>query len=435
MPYPENSKLPDWVKKAFPEEIQTAYRKAFNAALDKYNDEGKAAAVAISTIQKMGYVKKGDAWIKAEYVKDLGLKPGKFPHPNEDGKELILTEQDLIGYVSNTQKVLDAGGSIPITISHPKNEREKIECNEGDIVGVFLDPEDYRPYMAFNPSGLVKGWIEEGKLKAVSPGIYHDVVTSIGKLPSLIDHVAVTNSPFNVQQSGFMPITAEKFGTAVLFFENKYISYEDKQGGGMLDGVKSLFELYFGKSTTRQGGRKMELEQAKQKIIELEAQGKKDREEVKSRDDTILEIQKKNDEYEVEKKTRIETERKAAFATFEAKVDKLIADKKVEPKNRDKLVKDYTTLYDNKVEDADKILLERFGDPKPIKNALKHGIVVIDKEQVDYSTKEGRDKLSKLFGKRSEELAKADGKKSANQLYEKAMDEVCEEYGIDQSRL
>lgn len=436
MLYDANAKLPDWVKDAFPEEIQTAYRKAFDAALQQYNnDEDKAAAVAISAIQKMGYIKKGDKWIKAEYVKDLGLKPGEYLHPNNEGEKLNIVEQDLKNYVKNTMKIIESGGTIPLTISHPKTEREKIENNEGDILSVWYDEEEQTPYMAFNPSDIVKGWIKEGKLKAVSPGIYHDVITSIGKLPSLIDHVALTNSPFNIQQNGFLPINAEKFGKAILFFENKYISYEEKQGGDILGSLKSLFEYYFGKSTTLQGGKKMELEQAKEKIIELEAQGKKDREGIKTRDETILERDKKIEEYEKKEKERIETERKNAIAEFEAKVDKLIKEKKVEPKNREKLINDYTTLYENKIENADKILLERFGDPEPIKSKLEHNVVIIEKEQIDYSTEAGRDKLSKIFNKRANELAKADGEKTANQFHEQAMDEVCEEYGIDQESI
>lgn len=444
MPYKTNAELPDWVKSAFPADIQEAYRKSYNAALVTYkNDEGKAAAVAISTVQKMGYVKKGDKWIKAEYVKDLGLKAGEYLHPNEPDKKLTITGQDLVDYVNNTQKVLDSGGAIPVTISHPKTERDKIQLKEGDIMGVWIDPVEQVPYMAFNPSQLVKGWIKEGKLKAVSPGIYHDVVTSIGKLPSLIDHVALTNSPFNIQQSGFIPVTAEKFGKAVLFFENQYISHE--QGGDVHQLLTSIREFLsdrfgFGKSQTSEGGSDMtELEQVKSRVVELEAQGKKDKTEIDARDKTIADLQGKTEKYEAAEKERIATERKAAVEDFTAKVDGLIKAEKVEPKCKGELLKNFGILYDNKVDgDPAVMLLSRFETVEPAKNKLSQSIIVVEKKNIDYSTEEGQAELSKIFTERAKELKAKDPKgceRSVESYHEKAMDEVCEQYDIDKSVL
>ena len=438
MPYPKISDLPDWVKKAFPENVQEVYRKAFNAALAKHKDEGKAAQIAISAVQKMGYAKKGDKWIKAEYVKDLGLKPGEYLHPNEDGKKLNITEQDLMNYVTNTQKVLDNGGAIPVTISHPDSERDKIELKEGDIVGVWYDIEEQVPYMAFNPSALVKGWIDEGKLKAVSPGIYHDVVTSIGKLPSLIDHVALTNSPFNIQQSGFLPVTAEKFGKAVLFFENRYISKE--QGGDVpdilkpvLEGINTLTALFTGKSKTRQGGDKMELEQAKTRIAELEASEIKLKKDIGDRDKTILDLTTKNEKYEQDEKERIEKEQTQATTEFEAKVNKLIEKTKIKPENKKGLMNYFKTLYENKVDvkQIHEMLLDRYEDAKGIQNTLKHEEFTVEKKVYDRNSEKGQAKLTELYTAKAKELAKAEGKSDWHgEIYERAMDEVNEDLGF-----
>lgn len=177
----------------------------------------------------------------------------------------------------------------------------------------------------------------------------------------------------------------------------------------------------------------MELEQMKDKYAQLEAQAKKD---VAERDKTITDLQAKVEKYEKTEKDRIETERKEALKTAGEKIDKLIEDKKVEPKNRETLMADFTTLYDNHVKDADKYIFGRFETKEPIKNELKQNEVVIEKETIDYSTEEGREKLIGVFESRSKELAKeSGGKKTANQCYEQAQDEVCEQYGIDKSNL
>lgn len=443
MPYKNKQELPDAVK-ALPSAAQDGWMKAYNAAHQQYNgDESKANATAWSAVAKMGYVKKGDTWIKAEYVKDTGLRPGTFDHPNNPGQKLTVTDVDLVDYVSNTQKFLDAGGSIPLTVSHPKSERDKIEQCEGDVLGVFIDQGSL--HIACNPSEKAQGWIKEDKLKAVSPGIYHDVVTSIGKLSSLIDHVALTNSPFNVQQNGFMPVNASRYGQALHFFENSYIS--DDKGGDMRAflrpvaeklGLTALYNRIFGSNdTTPEGGDVMELEQAKQKIAELEA--------AKSQQDADLEkLRKSNEEltgkvteFEKADQERTEQAKKSAMETFEARLNKLIEDKKVEPKNRDQLIENFNVLYgtDYKGDICD-LLLGRFDAKQPAENEIKpeEMILTIEKEQYDLNTNEGREKLDKLFEVRAKELAKENGK-SVHQNWEQAMIDVCEEHDINIKKL
>jgi hypothetical protein len=46
MPYSTNAELPDPVKAAYSDACQTQFRKAFNAAMEQYGDEGKAMATA-----------------------------------------------------------------------------------------------------------------------------------------------------------------------------------------------------------------------------------------------------------------------------------------------------------------------------------------------------------------------------------------------------
>jgi len=53
MPYPDNSSLPQSVRKRFTSHQQTAFRKAFNNALKEYHgNESKAFAVAYSAAKK-----------------------------------------------------------------------------------------------------------------------------------------------------------------------------------------------------------------------------------------------------------------------------------------------------------------------------------------------------------------------------------------------
>lgn len=75
MPYAKNSDLPDPVKKHLPEEAQTIFRKAYNAAYHEYKDPAKrrggptesleeiTAKVAWAAVKKE-YEKKGDHWVR-----------------------------------------------------------------------------------------------------------------------------------------------------------------------------------------------------------------------------------------------------------------------------------------------------------------------------------------------------------------------------------
>ena len=71
MPYSNMSELPEAVK-ALPEHAQTIWMSAFNASYEQYGEE-KAFAIAWSAVEKAGYKKEGDKWVKAA-VDDFPLK-------------------------------------------------------------------------------------------------------------------------------------------------------------------------------------------------------------------------------------------------------------------------------------------------------------------------------------------------------------------------
>ena len=449
MPWKTNAELPDWVKKNFSEEVQTDFRNTFNSALKQYNgDEGKAMATAIAMLKKKGYHKKGDKWIKAEagYVKDLGLTPGEYDHPNKPGEKLKLTLQDLEDYVKYSDSFLNKGGDIPATIGHPKTKTEKVDLTEGHMLSVWLNYDEQKPYGYFvplaNEDNKFKQWVEKGKLKAVSPGIYHDVVTSAGKFPSLIDHVALTPDPFNLGQSGFIPINAEKFQKAYLFFENKYVSYDasDDIASNIADrilyNIKALLN-----PNSQKGGGDMDLEAAKTKIAELEAQQKKDQGEIASRDKTIGELQGKVEKYEKDEKERIEKEAKDRREKFEKRVNELVEKKIVQPKTRDELIKNFETLTSKELKlefegneiSVEDFLLARFEKLDPFKNKLnpKDFVVRIDDVQIDLKTEEGKEKLTELYTARAKEIAKEKELEDWHgKPYEQAMKEINEKYEI-----
>ncbi len=532
MPYNTNRELPDWVKRNFPDGVQSAFRKAFNAALKQYKgDEGKAMAVAISVLKKMGWVKRDDKWIKAEsaYVKDL-LYTGNFPHPQFSEQTITISVNDLQKIAENTAKFIEEGGKVPLTISHPATEEEKLATTQGYLQDVWVDEEEKKLYglLSLNDTSEAKEWIQEGKLKSVSPGIYHDVITSAGKFDALIDHIALTASPHLLAQDEFIPINAERFSAYQIFFENNAVTGES--GGGVFTEIKKLLlEIlatvkgenfasreeakkaqkarskkygigikdggnvtkpsewstvadddfldpvnyrypcpnaeqtraavrYWGKPANQAQytpqeraiiNRRLEEKLKQYKIgkyteseIHTEEGNKMDLEELKKENEglkkQIEELQTKVADYEKAEKERLEAEKKKAISDFEARVDKLIEEKKVQPATKEKLVADFTTLYENKIEDADRLLLERFESAPTMKNELRQAVVSVNNETIDYSTDEGREKVVALFEKRARELKEKDPNgegRSYLAYYDRARKQIIEEYNINESIL
>lgn len=73
MPYKSNKTLPKQVRKNLPQGAQTIYRKAYNAAYEKYKEpsERKGSATRTETASKVAwaavkkkYKKKGDKWVR-----------------------------------------------------------------------------------------------------------------------------------------------------------------------------------------------------------------------------------------------------------------------------------------------------------------------------------------------------------------------------------
>lgn len=476
--------LPDAVKNLPTQELREAWMKAYNSASTQYKgDEAKANATAWATIKKMGYVKKDDKWVKMEaeiYKKDL-LIAGSYPHPQHPEKKVNMTIERLNDIAIGTTKYLNAGGKIPITISHPKSEEEKIDTTQGWLNKVWVDAETKRLFgeLQIN-SEKSEQWIKDGKLQAVSPGVYHDVVTSAGKIPVFIDHVALTGSPHNLGQFGFLPMNAESFSSAEIFFENHCVSYQaggdvdDKNKtllqnaskGGMMEALQKLFKLLDGIKSeliklfvgvkqpgepgyvapgTEPGGSgttvpPVGIAQQGPKIGQS-AGGGLSAEAQKTFDTLLLErdtLEKKIKTLEDAEKKRTEDEKKATRTKFEARLDEDISIGLIKPANRSAIVAEYETLIDlgkinfegKDISIEDYILSRYEGDKESkLKTTLQIDLnhFTFENKQYDINTDEGREALYQLKLSRAKELAKGIEGKTHIDLFEQADKEIEEE--------
>jgi len=475
MPY-TLATLPDAVKK-LSQELKEAWMKAFNSAYAQYKDDGKASATAWSIVKKMGYVNM------ESYKKDL-LIAGEYPHP-QDKKRIIKMDMNRLNKIAdNTQRFLLAGGKIPITISHPKSEKDKINTTQGWLEEVWVDEDTKRLSGKLNIEGEADQWIKDGKLKAVSPGVYHDVVTSAGIFPMLIDHVALTSSPHNLGQFGFLPMNAESFSSAEIFFENYGVSYqiegdahgidktlsngpEDKEEYEMdelqkalqlLNNLKKLIiALVTGKKEQEgivlpgdesgNGGNgvipKTDIVAALKDLggtINPVRGGLSTETEVLSK--LLLErdtLEKKVKELENIEKKRLETTQKETKDNFEKRMDEDISLGLIKPELRTPLIEEYDMLsslekktmnFEGKEISIEDYILSRYETDKEskLKTVLKPDLnhIKFENRTYDLTTEEGRDALHKMKKERAKELAKGTDKKWGD-FFEQAHDEIEEE--------
>lgn len=65
MPYERNSELPKGVKDNLPAHAETIYRKAYNSALEEYDqDEARAARVAWGAVKQSYHKNDQGQWVK-----------------------------------------------------------------------------------------------------------------------------------------------------------------------------------------------------------------------------------------------------------------------------------------------------------------------------------------------------------------------------------
>jgi cation transport regulator len=64
MPYQNDNDLPENVKNNLPEHAQHIYREAFNNAIEEYDSEGTAHAVAWSAVEKKYHKDENGEWVE-----------------------------------------------------------------------------------------------------------------------------------------------------------------------------------------------------------------------------------------------------------------------------------------------------------------------------------------------------------------------------------
>lgn len=354
MPYKTLDDLPDAVKALPDKEAREAWMQTYNAAHKQYNgDEAKANATAWAQVKKMGYEKRGERWVKAEsFRKDL-LAPGVSPHPNKPEEKFVVDDQLIRDILQNTRDFMRVGGKIPVTVSHPHDQREKISAVCGWVKDIGVNDIDTILFADFDANEEAAEWIRAKKVQSVSPGIVYDAVTSHGKFPVLLDHVALTNSPHFLGQGDFIPVTADRFSEGFLFFEGGIVGHangidegrESAQGrepaqGGIMDEIKKmlaelpgqiklLFESATGKNKKEEDDMN-DVDGLKAKLAAAE----KERDEITA-DRDKLKTQLEGVEAERKKKARTD---------FEARVDAGIKATKILPTEKDGLLVQFERL-------------------------------------------------------------------------------------------
>ena len=104
MPYAKNENLPNNIKNVLPESAQSIWRGAFNAAFERYQDDGKASQIAWGAVKNAGWTKdeKG-IWHKlnSETISDVEI----FSTGIHNGDK--YTDEDLDDIVNNFNELKD----------------------------------------------------------------------------------------------------------------------------------------------------------------------------------------------------------------------------------------------------------------------------------------------------------------------------------------
>jgi cation transport regulator ChaB/uncharacterized protein YjhX (UPF0386 family) len=366
--------------------------------------------------------KFGIGQVNAESFRKELLYIGSFPHPDDPTKIITITEENLREIAANSKRFLDSGGDIPLTLSHPKNQKEKMTEVVGWLDRIEIDPADGRLYGNLNTNDQATRLIKDDKVRSVSPGILYGVVTANGEFPVLIDHVALTNSPHLLAQSKkFVPVLAEGFSRGAIFFEGNAVNYEPglstyqkfvREIKALLARVSTDENIEAESAAEQQKGADMtELEQAKKEIDELKKQNDQSQVSLKKATDDLAALKKEKIDAET---ARIEAERKARKDTFLARVEKLKKDGKLQPAQALEIVALFEQLSDKK-----ELKLEE-GKAVSIEDYLLKGIEQ-NKSEFEQSKLKGivKDEAGNLMF----DIASIEGRKV---LYEKVQAELKE---------
>lgn len=122
MPYTQNNELPKGVKDVLPTAAQNIFRRAFNSAEKKYNDE-RSFKIAWAAVKNAGYKKVEDKWVKESYNIDVNCINSSW----SENTGLYM------GHIYSDTPDIDVE---KITCNLPNFTI--IECNNNQIIGLFV---------------------------------------------------------------------------------------------------------------------------------------------------------------------------------------------------------------------------------------------------------------------------------------------------------
>ncbi|RLC36046.1 hypothetical protein DRH29_05315 [candidate division Kazan bacterium] len=300
---------------------------------------------------------------KARYKHKL-LNIGK---KNYHGQEWNVTKEYMEQLIKNTKKYLDLGLEIPLTISHPRTQKDFTTNKVGKLIDLEFDGTWlWGIFEVVDPEAVKK--IEDGVWDRVSIGITeYPMDTLLGEKidPPYVDHVAITSVAALPDQGTFIKL--------------------EQQITKLLENIKGLL------------GFKKEVEQeAPQDSKKQEEENNMDEKNTKQ----LEEIKKLRAELEKARKELSERRRKE----FEARVEKYIKEKKLTPAVKE----DVILLFDYLEKKTDVITLENDKELTVLDLFVK---VLDNLPKIDYI--EGQKIANPLQAK---ELSKEDKEKIARKL-------------------
>lgn len=161
LPYQRNADIPKPVRDALPEEAQTIWRKAFNAAEQQYGDEGRAAAVAWVAVERAGW-RKNDAgrWVKVG--KEFGIAKVDDSRHLVFGWASVAIRKDGDIVVDSQRDIIEPGELETAAYAFNLQFREAGEMHVGEAKGELIEsfvvtPEKLEK-MGLPKDALPVGW-------------------------------------------------------------------------------------------------------------------------------------------------------------------------------------------------------------------------------------------------------------------------------------
>lgn len=233
--YTRASQLPKSVRDPLPTHAQHIYMSAHNSAMKQGHDETGAAAIAWGAV-KNSYVKDEETgkWKQLhkvqhefysefedklelegkEYWKEV-IKAGLYKHPQDETKEIKVTDNLISEWVSNFKAKAIKDVPIPITHAEVKDPSK----NTG-----FITDLQQRGSSLWAKMNIAREEIAQAvgnTIKGVSLSSIPNYINEKGEwFGNVIDHICLTNSPHIQDVEGFMQAESDN-GYNILHFERK----------------------------------------------------------------------------------------------------------------------------------------------------------------------------------------------------------------------